>query len=185
MFAHFGVTGPAVFALSARIAFENVSSQSPYSVRFVPDATRRFEDFDRELSLAFAKDGAKEMKNVLSSFFPKRFSDLLPVLAGVPAERKASTVSRDDRRVLARLLSDGIPLTLVGTRPGEEFVTAGGVELSEISSETMESKLVSGLYFTGEVLDVDAVTGGFNLQACWSTGMAAAKSVKAKFYPVP
>lgn len=181
MFTHFGVTGPAVFALSARLAFENVSPENVRSVNLVPDASKRFEDWDRDLSAALAKDGAKETKNVLAAFFPRRFAEILPTLAGLHPEKKAATVSRDERKLLAKLLSDGISLTLCGTRPGEEFVTAGGVELLEIDAETMESKIVPNLYFTGEVLNVDAVTGGFNLQACWSTGYAAAKAVSKRF----
>lgn len=180
MFTHFGVTGPAVFALSARLAFENVAPESPYPIRFIADGAKRFEDWDKELSAAFAADGAKEAKNVLSQFFPRRFAEILPGLTGIPAEKKAATVSKEDRKSLAKLLGNGIPLTLCGTRPGEEFVTAGGVELSEIDPETMESKIIPNLFFTGEVLDVDAVTGGFNLQACWSTGYAAARAIAAR-----
>lgn len=180
MFTHFGVTGPAVFALSARLAFENVSPETPYGIRLVPEASKRFEDWDSDLSKAFSVDGAKETKNVLAAFFPRRFAETLPGLAGIAAEKKAATVSKDERKALAKILGNGIPLTLCGTRPGEEFVTAGGVELSEIDPETMESKICPNLYFTGEVLNVDAVTGGFNLQACWSTGYAAARAIAAR-----
>lgn len=177
LFAHFGVTGPAVFALSARIAFETVSPESPFAVGLVLDAGKRFEDWDAALASAFARDGAKETKNALAAFFPSRVAELLPALAGFPSDRKAATVSKENRRTLAKLLSDGIPISLTGTRPGEEFVTAGGVDCREIDPETMESKFVPGLYFTGELLDVDAVTGGFNLQACWATGRTAGKAV--------
>lgn len=181
MFTHSGVTGPAVFALSARIAFESVSESEPFGVRLVPDSSRRFDDWERDLSSAFASDGAKETKNVLSAFFARRFAETVPGLAGVAAERKAASVSRDERRAIVRLLSDGIPLRLTGRRPGEEFVTAGGISTDEFDPETMESRIVPGFYATGEVLDVDAVTGGFNLQACWATGHAAGKSVAERF----
>jgi predicted Rossmann fold flavoprotein len=177
MFTHAGITGPSVFAFSAKTAFVDCSPSSPLSVLLIVDALKSFEDWDRELSLAFGANGSKELKNVLSAFFPRRLAETLPALAALPAEKKAALVSRDERRTLARLLSDGIVLKLNGRRPGEEFVTAGGVALSEIDPETMESKKVPNLYFTGEVLDVDGVTGGFNLQACWATGRAAGNAV--------
>jgi predicted Rossmann fold flavoprotein len=180
LFTHSGITGPAVFALSAKIAFEDVSEDRPFVVRLVPDSARRFEDWERDLSAAFTANGARECKNVLSEFFPKRFAEILPGLCGIAGDKKSSVLSKEDRRALSRLLSDGIEFRLNGRRNGEEFVTAGGVALSEIDPETMESKLVPNLYFTGEVLDVDAVTGGFNLQACWSTGRAAGTAIAGK-----
>ncbi len=81
-----------------------------------------------------------------------------------------SNLTREQKNHLATLLGDGIPLTLTARRPGDEFVTAGGVSIAEVDGATLESKICPGLYFAGEVLDVDAVTGGFNFQACWATG---------------
>jgi len=101
-----------------------VSETSAYSVRLVPDASKNFDAWEKSLSEALSSDGAKELKNVLSKFFPKRFAEILPVLAGVSPELKAATVSKDVRRSFVKLLSSGIPLTLCGQRPGEEFVTA-------------------------------------------------------------
>ncbi len=78
MFTHFGVTGPSVFALSAKLAFEAISEAVPASVRFVPDASRRFENWEADLSATFSKEGAKELKNALQIFFPRRFAEILP-----------------------------------------------------------------------------------------------------------
>lgn len=90
----------------------------------VPDASKNFDAWEHELSTALNEDGAKELKNVLSRFFPRRFSEILPALAGLAPETKAATVSKDSRRNLVKLLSSGISMTLCGQRPGEEFVTA-------------------------------------------------------------
>lgn len=81
---------------------------------------------------------------------------------------------------MAKLLGNGIPMTLLERRPGDEFVTAGGVETNEISEKTLESRLVENLYFAGEILNIDGYTGGFSLQICWSTGYAAGKNIAEK-----
>lgn len=181
------MTGPATFALSARTAFSLPSPENPLHVRFVPDF-KPFEEWDRILADAFVAGGAKELKNVLTQIFPRRFAEVLPSIVGIPAsgsvpapERKAATLSKEDRRLLSRALSEGIPLDFVSARPGEEFVTAGGVATSEVDPETMRSRIVPNLYLVGELLDVDAITGGFNLQACWSTGRAAGKALAKQF----
>lgn len=96
-------------------------------------------------------------------------------------EARATHISRELRREIVKLLSQGISLSLVGRRPGDEFVTAGGVSLVEIDPETMESRVCPGLFFTGEVLDVDAVTGGFNLQACWATGRVCGMEIARSY----
>jgi predicted flavoprotein YhiN len=101
---------------------------------------------------------------------------VLCALAGIDADTRAARVSRADRRKLASLVSD-LRLTVVGRRNGEEFVTAGGLETEEVDPRTMASKLVPGLYFAGEVLNVDGFTGGYNLQAAWATGRLAGLSV--------
>lgn len=93
-------------------------------MKLVPDASKNFEAWEKDLSDALASDGAKELKNVLAKFFPRRFAEILPTLAGVSPDTKAATVSKDVRRSMVKLLSSGIPLTLCGQRPGEEFVTA-------------------------------------------------------------
>lgn len=110
--------------MSAKLAFERISETSAYCVRLVPEASKSFDVWERDLSSALNEDGAKELKNVLARFFPRRFSEILPALAGLAPETKAATLSKDFRRNLVKLLSSGIPVTLCGQRPGEEFVTA-------------------------------------------------------------
>lgn len=114
MFTHTGITGPAVFALSAHLAFENFSSSTSFQIRCIPDSHFRFDDWENMLSTAFRENGGKEWKNVLSMFFPRRFAEILPRLLGIPAEKKASLISREERRSISRLLSDGIILNLTG-----------------------------------------------------------------------
>ena len=110
---------------------------------------------------------------------------MIPVLvrrSGIPPEQKVHEITREQRQTLLHLFKH-FPLTATGTRPfAEAIVTAGGVSLKEITPRTMESKLVSGLYFAGEVLDLDAYTGGFNLQIAWSTGYAAGQAIAESLY---
>jgi len=89
-------------------------------------------------------------------------------------------LTRDEKHLLAKTLGDGVTLTLIARRPGDEFVTAGGISTDEISNETMESLLCPGLYFAGELVNMDGVTGGYNLQACRATGRAAGMAVAKK-----
>ncbi len=124
VFTHSGITGPAVFALSAAAAFEPVSAERPFSVRLVPDASKRFEAWDVDLAAAFGNSGAREAKNVLAAYFPHRFAEKLPAFANFAGEKKSATVSKDERRALARVLAEGLPIRLSGRRAGEEFVTA-------------------------------------------------------------
>ena len=106
---------------------------------------------------------------------------MIPVLierSGIPEDTRVNAVTREQRQKLLQLFK-AFPLTVTGTRPiAEAIVTAGGVDTREVNPRTMESKLVQGLYFAGEVLDLDAYTGGFNLQIAWSTGYVAGKSVR-------
>ncbi|MGH2603578.1 MAG: NAD(P)/FAD-dependent oxidoreductase, partial [Dehalococcoidia bacterium] len=110
--------------------------------------------------------------NVLDTLLPRSICPTLCALAGVDPAARAARLSRTERRALAALVT-ALPLSVTGRRNGEEFVTAGGVRTDEVDPRTMESRLVPGLYFAGEVLDADGFTGGYNLQAAWATGQLA------------
>ena len=145
------------------------------------DSTKTREDWEVLLIAEFAAHPTKTVRNILPAFVPKRYAEILSEQSGI-SEKTATTVSKEERKNLVRMLFC-MPLTLTGRRAGDEFVTAGGIFTDEINPETMQSKIHSGLYFAGEVLDIDAVTGGFNLQGCWATGYVAGKSVVGALSP--
>jgi predicted Rossmann fold flavoprotein len=172
LFTHHGVTGPAVFALNSLAATEDygVDNPLPLRINLLPELTApTADDLLRE---RFGAMGGREVANVLDTLLPRSICATLCTLAGIDPGERAARVSRTDRRALAAAIT-ALPLTVVGRRNGEEFVTAGGVRTDEVHPRTMESRIVPGLYFAGEVLDVDGFTGGYNLQAAWATGRLA------------
>ena len=120
---------------------------------------------------------SREFKNALGDLAGRSMIPVLVRLSGIPEDTRVSEITREQRRSLLRLLK-AFPVSISGTRPIDEaIVTAGGVDLKEIDPRSMQSKLIPGLYFAGEVLDLDAYTGGFNLQIAWSTGHLVGDSV--------
>ena len=172
LFTHFGITGPAVFALCSRAATERYSDADPLPVAVRPLPDHSQAQIDALLQERFRALGGRGVANVLDTFLPRSLCTVLCELAGVDPATPAARVSRDERRRLVSLI-DALPLSAIGRKNGEEFVTAGGIALAEVDARTMASRLVPGLFFAGEVLDVDGFTGGFNLQAAWATGRAA------------
>jgi predicted Rossmann fold flavoprotein len=172
LFTHTGVTGPAVFALCALAATEWYGPERPMplTINLLPELSR--EAADDLLRERFTAMGGREVANVLDTLLPRSICAPLCAIAGVEAETRAARVSRADRQALAGAIT-AFPLTVVGRRNGEEFVTAGGVCTDEVDPRTMQSRLVPGLFFAGEVLNVDGFTGGYNLQAAWATGRLA------------
>lgn len=175
LFTHYGISGPLVLTLSAEVSrlpveevalsldFKPALDEGKLDARLVRDMTER----SREV-----------MKNVMRGLLPAGLCGSLLHSAGIPLEKRANSVTKEERVRLLRALKN-FPLTPVSLRGFEEaIVTSGGVDLKEVSPKTMESKKVSGLYFCGEVLDVDAYTGGFNLQIAFSTGYVAGNSIK-------
>ena len=125
----------------------------------------------------FDKYANREFKNALGDLAGRSMIPILIKLSGIPEDKPVNTITREERRGLVALLK-AFPVSVSGFRPIEEaIVTSGGVSTKEINPRTMESKLVSGLFFAGEVLDVDGYTGGFNLQIAWSTGFVAGNSI--------
>ncbi len=172
MFAHFGVTGPVILSLSRRAA-RLLSEGAFVELLLNLKPALSPETLDARVQRDLAKYMRKHLKNALQDLLPGKM--IHPVLdaAYLDPERPAHGITQEERGRLVYALQH-LPLTVTGTRPlAEAIVTAGGVSVKEINPKTMESKLVKGLYFAGEVVDVDAYTGGYNLQAAFSMGAAA------------
>jgi predicted flavoprotein YhiN len=178
MFSHFGVTGPTVINLGKCVSGRKSAAKLKLVVNFMPalDAEQLRARLAREMNAA----GIKSVNVILSKILPKRVAPVFLRLAGISEDRKCCEVTKTERDGLARLLN-GMEFQVKGTRPIEEaMVTAGGVRLKEVDPRTMESKIVKGLYICGELLDVDGPSGGFNLQAAFSTGRLAGESAAAE-----
>ncbi len=179
VFTHRGVSGPAVFALSSYAAHETISAKKPLqlTVDFFPD--EKFETLELRLLDLIRKNPKKNLANFLDILLPKSLCGVVVALfqhvSNIKSYVNAGALTKENRRAILHLLKK-FPMTVIGRSGGEEFVTAGGVDLSQINTNTMESKICPGLYFAGEVLDVDGFTGGFNLQAAWATGALAGSS---------
>lgn len=175
LFTHRGVSGPAVFALSGLVAFERYDQIMPLEI-----AIDLFPDESSDVLLArvqkvIAENPAKILQNVLGEFVPKSLAEVMVREVALPGDRRAIEVAKKDV-LRAVLWLKGIPLTVIQRGAGDEFVTAGGIPLTEVDQRTMESRICPGLYFAGEILDIDGFTGGFNLQASWATGHLAGES---------
>lgn len=172
LFTHKGVSGPAVFAVSGMVAFEAYNQAQPLTIAIdlFPDQT--LDELLTEFTKRIAETPKKNLVNTLSGLVPKSLLDILCRDQGYPLEKHAAEFSKKELQQLADSLKN-IKLQVVARGAGDEFVTAGGVSLQEVNPSTMESKLCPGLFFGGEILDVDGFTGGFNLQASWATGRLA------------
>lgn len=172
LFTHFGVSGPIILSLSRQAAQELAAG------RFVEleldlKPALAMEQLDARLLRDFEKYQNKEIKNGMRDLLPARLIEPVLDAAYLKPDRPVHTVTREERHKLAAVLK-GLSMIISGTRPiAEAIVTAGGVDVKEIDPKTMESKLVRGLYFAGETLDIDGYTGGYNLQAAFSMGAAA------------
>lgn len=178
LFTHKGVTGPAVFALSSLAAYEVLDPKQPKQllIDFYPDET--YDELTTRLNAELTTAPRKSFSNSLGFFVPKSFARAICSSLKIGLDKKNAEVSkREINKVIESLKNTQI--TVVGRTPGEEFVTAGGIELVDINSKTMESKICSGLYFAGEILNIDGFTGGFNLQVAWATGRLAGQSVSS------
>ena len=176
LFTHFGISGPLVLTLSSIIAEhpENVK----VFIDLKPALTR--EELDRRVLRDFQTAKNKQMKNALFELMPSSLVQIILQLAQIDPDLAVNSLTKQDRARLVEIIK-AIPLVIKGTRPIEEaIITRGGIDTREINPTTMESKKVSSLYFSGEVIDVDAFTGGFNLQIAFSTGYLAGRSASEK-----
>jgi len=170
LFTHNGLTGPAVFALSSMAAYETVSADSPavLNIDFFPDE----KDLEKRLLKLFDEHGKKRLVNIMDILLPHSFCGVFLQKCMLGFDVSGGKIDRMQRKIILKNLKE-FEIKAVGRAAGDEFVTAGGVKLEEIDHKTMESKIVPGLYFAGEIMDVDGFTGGFNLQAAWATGRLA------------
>jgi hypothetical protein len=176
MFTHFGVTGPLI--LTASTVVQKRLREHPLQMYINLKPALNEEQLEARVLREFEAGKNKQFKTILTTLFP---SKLIPVMAersGIAPDKPVHEISREERKRFVALTRQ-FPLTLTGLRDyNEAIITRGGVSVREVDPGTMESKLVSGLYFAGEVLDLDAVTGGFNLQIAWATGRAAGRGVR-------
>jgi hypothetical protein len=173
LFTHFGISGPLVLSASAHMRdYEKTRYTAVIDLKPALEEQKLEQRLLRELE----ENQNRDFRNVLSTLVPRLMIPVMEELSGIPGDTKAHSVRKEQRRRLLACLK-GLELKITGPRPVEEaIVTSGGVKVSEVDPRTMESKLVKGLYFAGEVLDLDAYTGGFNLQIAWSTGYTAGLS---------
>ena len=132
---------------------------------------------DKRILRDFEESKNKQFKNALNGLFPTRLIPVMIALSGIDPDKRVNEITKAERQSFAALIK-AVPLTVTGTRSfAEAIITQGGISVKDINPSTMESKIVKNLYFAGEVLDLDAMTGGFNLQIAWSTGSAAGKGI--------
>lgn len=173
LFTHFGVSGPLVLSASSHM---RRFGEAKYRLEIDLKPALDEKKLDARILRDFEKYSNREFKNALCDLAGYTMIPTLVRLSGIPEDEKVNSITREQRRALLRLFK-AFPVEVSGTRPIDEaIVTSGGVSTKEINPRTMESKLVSGLYFAGEVLDLDGYTGGFNLQIAWSTGFVAGSS---------
>ena len=174
LFTHFGISGPLVLSASAHI--RNISGKNYFCTLDLKPALS-MEQLDKRLQRDFLENSNKNFRNSLDALLPQKMIPTIVGLSGIPNETKVNQISREQRINLVSLIKN-LKMTVTGFRPIEEaIITSGGINIREINSATMESKIISGLYFAGEIIDVDAYTGGFNLQIAFSTGFLAGNKV--------
>lgn len=173
VFTHFGVSGPVILSASSHLRdFQN--KKYTLSIDFKPALDE--EALDKRLLRDFSGELNRDFVNSLDELLPKKAIPVIIELSGIPERKKVRDITRIERLGLVSLIKN-FTLEITGTRPiAEAIITSGGVSVKEINPKTMESKLVPGLYFAGEIIDVDAYTGGYNLQIAYSTGYLAGEN---------
>lgn len=174
IFTHFGVSGPAVLSISRFCIDQLINAKQPVlSIDLTPEYDKGW--LDDWLLRSFKQHGKSRIETVLKDLLPQRLASVLLLLIDIEPTKLCNQISTNERRKIKHILKE-FDLKIIGHRPlAEAMVTAGGVNLKEVDPKTMESRIINGLYFAGEVLDFDADTGGFNLQAAFSTGWLAGR----------
>ena len=171
LFTHYGVTGPVILSASSIVGKKLKEKELTLHIDLKPALSE--EQLDKRVLREFETNHNRQFKNAVDSLFPSKLRPVIVELSGIPEEKKVHEITKEERLHFVRLIKD-FSMTLTGLRGYKEaIITKGGVSVKEIDPSTMESKLVKGLFFAGEVLDLDAVTGGYNLQIAWSTGYLA------------
>lgn len=197
LFTHFGVSGPLILSASSYYqtaaeklrrkkekqagktgkTAENMGREAPALLKLDLKPALSTEQLDKRILRDFEDNKNKQFKNAVDGLFPARLVPVMIQLSGINPEKKVHEITREERKFFIECIK-GLTLTVTGTRGFEEaIITRGGIKVKEVNPSTMESKLVSGLYLAGEMLDLDALTGGFNLQIAWSTGHLAGASI--------
>ena len=175
LFTHFGVSGPVLLSASSYVASALKKGPLTLSIDLKPALSE--EQLDARILRDFEEAKNKQYKNSLNHLLPAKLVPVIIERSGISPEKKVNEITREERHQLIQVVKD-FCITLVGLRDYKEaIITQGGVSVREVNPSTMESKKTAGLYFAGEVLDLDAVTGGFNLQIAWSTGYLAGISI--------
>ena len=172
---HTGISGPAVFALSAQVAFEEYSKENPLAmyIDWLPDESE--QGFRQKLDNACRATPKNMLTRFLQEWLPKSMAVQLLKAANVDQDSILAEVSKQMRIDVVQYIKKS-EVRIIGRSAGSEFVTAGGVDTNEIDPRTMQSRITPGLFFAGELMNVDGVTGGFNLQASWAAGRLAGES---------
>lgn len=181
LFTHFGVSGPMILSSSAHLLryknVDNLLAQSKIQLQIDLKPALSLEKLDLRLQRDFAQERNKEFKNSLNNLLPQKLIAVIVEQSGIKPNKKVNEITKEERLRLANLLKE-FKIIISGYRPLDEgIITSGGINIKEINPKTMESKIIEGLCFAGEIIDVDAYTGGFNLQIAYSTGYTAGNNV--------
>ena len=176
LFTHFGVSGPLLLSASAMIAPKFTEKELQMEIDLKP--ALNMEQLDKRILKDFEEAKNKQFKNSIGKLFPAKMIPVILELSGIDPDKKVNEITKEERTSFVKLIK-AFPVTLNGLRDFKEaIITKGGIRVKEINPSTMESKKVKNLYFCGEVLDLDALTGGYNLQIAWSTGYLAGASIE-------
>lgn len=175
LFTHFGISGPIILTLS-RIASQALQEGQKVDIKINLKPALNFEQLDQRLQRDFAKMYNKHFKNGLDDLLPKSLIPVIVSLSQIDSEKVINQITKEERKRLCHLLQE-LPLSITKTLGMDvAIVTSGGIDVKQINPSTMESRLIKGLFWAGEVIDIDGVTGGYNLQAAFSTGFKAGKT---------
>lgn len=176
LFTHYGVSGPLILSASAYIGKElSEKKELKLSIDLKPSLSE--EQLDARVLREFEANHNKQFKNAIGGLFPSKLVPVMIAESGIDSEKKVNVISKEERQGFVHLIKN-FEMTLIRLRDYKEaIITQGGINVKEVNPSTMESKLVEGVYFAGELLDLDAVTGGFNLQIAWSTAYAAGSNI--------
>lgn len=177
LLTHFWISWPLAFIVASFSSFERIDNQSPFECFWSPIAWMDSTKWNEFLLDNMTKFPKKELHNILSQYFPKRFVLWLCASLKIDSTTKMSSLSKADRQLISTTLWVWIKLVLTARRPWDEFVTAWGVDTNQINNKTMESLVSPWLFFAWEIINADWVTGWFNLQLCWATGYLVANGI--------
>jgi len=175
LFTHYGVSGPLILSASSYYTDKDKKNLFQIVIDLKPALSE--EQLDKRILRDFEENNNKQFKNAITALFPSKLIPVMITLSGIHPDKKVNEISKEDRKAFVYLIKH-LAMTITGSRDyNEAIITKGGISTREINPSTMESKKIKNLYFAGEVLDVDALTGGFNLQIAFSTGYMAGSSI--------